>query len=88
MDMQSKTESNEIFEVFYYLFSKKWLLIVVGFILAISFSIIALLLPKIWESDAILVNVDSGTSTSQSSSAIGGLSQLAELTQTLHLLIR
>lgn len=75
--MQSKTESNEIFEVFYYLFSKKWLLILVGFILAISFSIIALLLPKIWESDAILVNVDSGTSTSQSSSAIGGLSQLA-----------
>ena len=47
------------------------------FLFAITLSIIALLLPKEWESDAILVNVDSGTSPSQSGSSLGGIAQLA-----------
>tara|TARA_Y200000002_G_C22649003_1_gene650496 strand:+ start:554 stop:1453 length:900 start_codon:yes stop_codon:yes gene_type:complete len=77
MEVNNKSESYEIFEIFLYIFSKKWLLIKLGFLFAISLSIIALLLPKEWESDAILVNVDSGTSPSQSGSALGGIAQLA-----------
>lgn len=78
MNTENKTESNEIFEIIAYLFSKKWLLLKLGFLFAVCLSIIALILPKEWESDAILVNVDSGTAPSQSSSsAIGGLAQLA-----------
>lgn len=78
MQTNNNTESREIFELFYYLFSKKWTIIKLAFILAICLSVIALLLPKEWESDAILVNVDSGTAPSQSgASAIGGIAQLA-----------
>ena len=49
----------------------------VGFFFAIFFSIIALLLPKEWESDAILVNVDQTAPSQSGASAIGGLAQLA-----------
>lgn len=78
MNTENNTESNEIFEILFYLFSKKWFFLKLGFFFAIFFSIIALLLPKEWESDAILVNVDSGTAPSQSgASAIGGLAKLA-----------
>ena len=46
MNTENNTESNEIFEILFYLFSKKWFFVKLGFFFAIFFSIIALLLPK------------------------------------------
>jgi hypothetical protein len=78
MDNAQKSGLNDLFQIFYYLYTKKFLLINIGLVLAIIFALISLMLPKEWESDAILVNVDSGTSPSQSGgSALGGIAQLA-----------
>ena len=78
MDNVEKNGLNDLLQIFHHLYTKKFLLIKIGLILAIIFSIISLMLPKEWESDAILVNVDTGTAPSQSgSSALGGIAQLA-----------